>query len=152
MTLSTKSYLRALVFLAGATAVTANAQPGHGYPPPGQAKHDDHYDDRRDNRYDNRHDNRPDWHFRGNERDRFRGYYSNDIRRWQGRRRPNFYAGYAIPRTYRVQPVPPPYYNGLQPPPPGYQYGYYGGYVVAYNPTTRVIADVVDLIGTLANR
>jgi hypothetical protein len=28
----------------------------------------------------------------------------------------------------------------------GYQYGYYGGYVVAYNPATRIVADVLDLV------
>jgi len=93
-----------------------------------------------------------DWRFRGDERDHFRGYYERDVRRWQGRHRPNFYAGYAIPRTYVVQTVPRAYYTGLQPPPPGYQYGYYEGYVVAYNPTTRVIADVVDLVGALSGR
>jgi hypothetical protein len=34
----------------------------------------------------------------------------------------------------------------VPPPPPGYQYGYYDGYVVAYDPTTRIIADVLDLV------
>jgi hypothetical protein len=43
--------------------------------------------------------------------------------------------------------VPVTYYRGVPPPPPGYQYGYYEGYVVAYDPTTRVIGDVMDLVG-----
>lgn len=142
MHVSPKVILRGLALSAALASSAAIAQPGHGYPPPGhggvppgQAKKWD----------------RPDWRFRGDERDRFRGYYANDVRRWErNRRRPRFYAGYAIPRSYRVQPVPPAYYNGLQPPPPGYQYGYYDGYVVAYNPTTRIIADVMDLVGAIA--
>jgi hypothetical protein len=48
---------------------------------------------------------------------------------------------------YRIQPVPVTYYRGAPPPPPGYRYGYYEGYVVAYDPTTRVIGDVLDLVG-----
>jgi hypothetical protein len=57
---------------------------------------------------------------------------------------PSGYAVRYVPRTYWVGAVPPP--------PPGYRYGYAGGYVVAYNPTTRMIADVMDLIGTAATR
>ncbi|MBW8746401.1 MAG: hypothetical protein JF584_02425 [Acidobacteria bacterium] len=147
-----KSLRAALLFAAVATA-SAYAQPGHGQPPPGhggippgQAKKMDRGD------LPPGQAKKMDWRFRGDEREHFRGYYEQDARRWQRRHRPNFYAGYAIPRTYVVQTVPPAYYSGLQPPPPGYRYGYYEGYVVAYNPTTRVIADVVDLVGALSGR
>jgi Ni/Co efflux regulator RcnB len=54
--------------------------------------------------------------------------------------------GQRIPNNYRLQVVPQSYYASVPPPPPGYQYGYYDGYVVAYNPTTRIIADVLDLV------
>jgi hypothetical protein len=47
--------------------------------------------------------------------------------------------------------VPQAYWQNV-PPPPGYQYGYYDGYVVAYNPTTRIIADVMDLVTAAATR
>ena len=142
-----KSLQVALLFAAVATA-SAYAQPGHGQPPPGQAKKWD------GGRIPPGQAKKmgPDWRFRGDERDHFRGYYGKDVRRWEGRRRPNFYSGYVVPRTYVIQTVPPAYYSGLQPPPPGYRYGYYEGYVVAYNPTTRVIADVVDLVGALSGR
>ena len=53
--------------------------------------------------------------------------------------------GQPVPREYVVSAVPPSYFVGAPPPPPGYLYGYYGGFVVAYNPTTRVVADVMDL-------
>ena len=44
-----------------------------------------------------------------------------------------------------------PYYRDMPPPPPGYRFGYYDGYVVAYNPTTQIVADVLDLVGAAIN-
>lgn len=69
--------------------------------------------------------------------------------RWRNRRRPSFVPGYVIPRSYYIQPVPSSYWAGMPPPPPGYMYGYYDGYMVAYDPTTRIIADVMDLVSAL---
>jgi len=108
--------------------------------PPGQAK-----------KYDNRggHD---DWRFQNNDRNRFYSHYRSDADRWRGKRRPVFVRGQAIPPSYRIQAVPQNYWQGAPPPPPGYQYGYYDGYVVAYNPTTRIIADVMDLVTAAATR
>ena len=57
--------------------------------------------------------------------------------------------GRVVPREYVIQAVPESYWVGAPPPPPGYQYGYYGGYVVAYNPTTRIVGDVLDLVGAM---
>lgn len=37
-------------------------------------------------------------------------------------------------------------FNTVPPPPPGFQYAYYDGYIVAYNPHTRMVADVLDLV------
>jgi hypothetical protein len=112
-----------------------NAPPGHGGVPPGQAK-----------KY------RDDYHFQGDDRGRFYAHYRSDADQWRGRRRPVFVTGRAIPREYVVRTVPQSYWVGAPPPPPGYQYGYYGGYVVAYDPTTRVIADVLDLVGAVTSR
>ena len=105
-----------------------NPPPGHGGVPPGQAQ-----------RYNN------DFRFRNEDRDRFYSHYRGDANRWRNRRRPNFAAGQVIPRGYAIRPVPRSYWSGAPAPPPGYQYGYYDGYVVAYNPTSRIIADVLDL-------
>ena len=64
-----------------------------------------------------------------------------------------FVPGQVIERTDVVQPVPRTYWVGVAPPPPqGYQYGYYEGYVVAYDPTTRVVADVLDLVAAATGR
>jgi hypothetical protein len=45
-----------------------------------------------------------------------------------------------------LHPVPPDVYGYLPPPPPGYQMGYYDGYVVVYDPITYFIANLVDLM------
>lgn len=88
-----------------------------------------------------------DFRFQNGDRERFYPHYRSDAGNWKGRKRPEFVRGQPIPRDYVVRPVPQSYWVGAQAPPPGYQYGYYGGYVVAYDPTTRIIADVLDLVG-----
>ena len=112
-----------------------NVPPGHGGVPPGQAK-----------KY------REDYHFQSDDRGRFYAHYRSDADQWRGRRRPVFVTGRAIPREYVVRVVPQSYWVGAPPPPPGYQYGYYGGYVVAYDPATRIIGDVLDLVGAVTSR
>lgn len=141
-----------------------NPPPGHGGVPPGQAKKHGGDDDRgmppgQAKKYGYEDDRGvPPGHggippgqakkiFREQDRANFYAHYRRDADRWQGHRRPVFVPGQVIERTYYVQPVPRTYWVGVAPPPPpGYQYGYYEGYVVAYNPTSRVIADVVDLV------
>jgi hypothetical protein len=92
-------------------------------------------------------------YFRDEDRDHFYAHYRQDADRWRSRRRPVFVPGQYIERQYVVQPVPRAYWVGVAaPPPPGYAYGYYGGYVVAYNPTTRIIADVLDLVVATTSR
>src|SRR5258708_20443394 len=148
-----------------------NPPPGHGGVPPGQAKKYDHDDDHmppgqakkyRDDddhhakyREDDDHHAkryREDYHFRGDDRGRFYAHYRGDADRWRGRRRPVFVTGRVVPREYVFQAVPQTYWVGTPPPPPGYQYGYYEGYVVAYNPTTRILADVLDLFAAATSR
>ena len=140
-----------------------NPPPGHGGVPPGQAKKHGHDDDHmppgQAKKY--REDDMPpgqakkyreDYHFRGDDRGRFYAHYRSDADQWRGRRRPVFVTGRVVPREYVIQAVPQTYWVGAPPPPPGYQYGYYGGYVVAYNPTTRIVADVLDLMAAATSR
>ncbi len=136
-----------------------NPPPGHGGVPPGQAKKHDRDDDhmppgqakkfREDDHvhHEEAKRYREDYHFRGDDRGRFYAHYRSDADQWRYRRRPVFVTGRVVPREYVIQPVPQTYWVSEPPPPPGYQYGYYGGYVVAYNPTTRIVADVLDLVG-----
>jgi hypothetical protein len=134
-----------------------NPPPGHGGVPPGQAKKHGGDDDRgmppgQAKKYGYDDDRRmPPGQakkvFRDQDRANFYARYRRDADRWRGQRRPVFVPGQVIARTYYVQPVPRTYWVGVSPPPPpGYQYGYYEGYVVAYDPTTRVIGDVLDLV------
>ena len=92
-------------------------------------------------------------YFHDQDRGRFYAHYRGDADLWRDRRRPVFVVGQPIARTYAVRVVPRSVWaNVVAPPPPGYQYGYYGGYVVAYNPTTRILADVLDIVGTAQSR
>lgn len=116
--------------------------PGHGGTPPGQVKKDDRgLPPGQAKRY-----------FRDEDRGRFYTQYRQDADRWRGRKRPVFVVGQPMARAYVVRPVPRSLWVNMTPPPPGFQYGYYGGYVVAYNPTTRIISDVLDIVGTAAAR
>lgn len=94
-----------------------------------------------------------DFHFRDQDRQAFQSHYGKDVNKWSKHqdKRPQFSRGQRIPDNYRVQVVPQSYYRSAAPPPPGYRYGYYNGYVVAYNPTTRIIADVLDLVTAAAS-
>lgn len=140
--------------LAAAVAVTSAQDYGHR-----DDHRDDHYDQRGNDRHDNRRDDHngnhgQDFHFRDDDRGRFASHYSSDVRRWQSRPqgRPRFERGQRIPPNYALRPVPRSYYADVPPPPPGYQYGYYDGYVMAYDPTTRIVADVLDLVGAATSR
>jgi Ni/Co efflux regulator RcnB len=124
-------------------------------------RHDDHHDNgnrgnqqgRGNSDHEDRGDHGNDFRFRDQDRGNFQSHYNRDVDRWRRRPqgRPQFVRGQQIPPNYRFQPVPRAYYSNVPPPPMGYQYGYYDGYVVAYNPTTRIIADVLDLV-TAATR
>ncbi len=63
----------------------------------------------------------------------------------------NLRAGERLPNGVRLKSVPTSYYRNLPPPPPGYRFGYYDGYVVAYDPTTQIVADVLDLVNAAVN-
>ena len=111
---------------------------------------DNHHD--RDQSYNRDHDRGRDFHFDDQHRQRFEEHYRRDADHWRDRHdRVRFMRGERIPVGYRIQPVPVTYYRDVPPPPPGYRYGYYEGYVVAYDPTTRVVGDVLDLVGAAMN-
>jgi Ni/Co efflux regulator RcnB len=114
-------------------------------------------DDRdRHNADDRDHHNgdRAEYHFRAEDRDHFSRHYEKDIRRWHDHpdRRNHIRAGERIPNGVHLKSVPSSYYRTLPPPPPGYRFGYYDGYIVAYNPTTQIVADVLDLVNAAVNR
>jgi len=117
-------------------------------------------DDRsgRDQKADDRsrHDEKADYHFRQEDRGQFSSHYKSNIRQMQQHpdKRHHVRAGEQLPNDYRsrLKSVPTSYYRNVPPPPRGYQLGYYDGYVVAYNPTTRIVADVLDLVDAATRR
>jgi len=153
------------VFAFGATAVSSLPlfsrpvpfwQPGrddHGHDDRRDDRHGDHHDDH-DDRHDNgnhygqyKHDR--DYRFRDNDYVELRKHYKGP-RRFKGDR-PRFVRGEYLPVDWRrrVRPVPVVIVRELPPPPPGYQFGYLDGYAVCYDPTTRVIADVLDIVNAV---
>jgi Ni/Co efflux regulator RcnB len=97
---------------------------------------------------------RAEYHFRTEDRDHFRPHYQKDIRQWRDHpdRRHHFRAGERLPAGVHLRAVPSSYYRTLPPPPRGYRFGYYDGYVVAYDPTTQIVADVLDLVDAVVHR
>ena len=91
---------------------------------------------------------RPSYSFRPSDRDRLRRYYAARIRAINRARRLRFMVGgyYPYADIGYLQPIPPDVYGYLPPPPPGYQMGYYDGYVVVYDPVTYFITNLIDLM------
>jgi Ni/Co efflux regulator RcnB len=89
-----------------------------------------------------------DFHFRDQDKQQLQSHYKSDVTRYQAHPegRPQFSRGQRAPSNVHFQPVPSSYRRGMPAPPSGYQYGYSNGYVVAYNPTTRIIGDAIDLV------
>jgi Ni/Co efflux regulator RcnB len=144
MKLQTMTFKFAGLALTAFFAVAANTGVAQG--PQGR---DDHG---RDNRGQSQQNRGNDFRFRDQDRGQFQSHYQKDVNKWRGNPhgRPQFVRGQRIPSNYRFQAVPSSYYRGAPPPPPGYRYGYYDGYVVAYDPTTRIIGDVLDLVTAAA--
>jgi Ni/Co efflux regulator RcnB len=91
------------------------------------------------------------YHFRQEDAPKLREHYKK-IEHVDVAHRPEYVAGGHLPADWhkRLHPVPAAIIRELPPPPPGYVFGYFDGYCVVYNPTTLLIADVIDL-ATLAH-
>ena len=91
------------------------------------------------------------YHFRQEDAPKLRQHYKK-IEHVDVAHRTAFVAGGRLPGDWhgRMRPVPAAVIRELAPPPPGYVFGYIDGYCVVYNPTTLLIADVIDL-ATLAH-
>ena len=135
----------ALVLFSGAALAQDRGRDDRGRPEDQRPRADDR---------DHRDQGRAEYHFRGEDRDHFSPHYQKDIRQWRQHpeRRHHIRAGERLPSGVRLKSVPGSYYRTLPPPPPGYRFGYYDGYVVAYNPTTQIVADVLDLVNAAVNR
>lgn len=91
---------------------------------------------------------RPPYHFRPNDRLWLQRYYHRNLGYINIGNRPRFVIGSFFPWAYvpYLTPLPGPVMGYLPPPPPGYQMGYFDGYVVVYDPVTYFIVNVIDLM------
>jgi hypothetical protein len=91
---------------------------------------------------------RPSYSFRPDNRNYLRRYYQHRLGYINRARRPVFTVGGFFPfgDIGYITPLPPQVYGQLPPPPPGYNMGYFDGYVVVYDPATYFIANVIDLL------
>jgi hypothetical protein len=90
---------------------------------------------------------RPSYGWRPNDRFWLHNYYRRNLGYINLGTRPRFAIGGFFPFAFipYITAAPPAVYGYLPPPPPGYQIGYYEGYVVVYDPVTYFIANVIDL-------
>lgn len=90
----------------------------------------------------------PPYYWRPNDRAYLHRYYSRNLSYINVSRRPVFVVGGFFPFADfgYITPLPAQVYGYLPPPPPGYQMGYYQGYVVVYDPVTGFIVNVIDLL------
>ena len=88
------------------------------------------------------------YQFRPNDWDYLYRYYGRNLGYINRARRPVFTVGGFLPWGYYqyITPLPPNVFGYLPPPPPGYQMGYFNGYVVVYDPRTGFILNVIDLL------
>lgn len=139
--------LGSAVFMSAAVTVGAQDR-GNGPRGRGNAAQNRGNDDRDHQQHGN-----AEYHFRPEHQSQFASHYRKQIRDIQKHpnRRYHISRGEQLPSDYRarLKPVPSSYYRNVPPPPPGYQFGYYDGYVVAYSPTTRIVADVLDLVSAV---
>jgi hypothetical protein len=91
---------------------------------------------------------RPSYSFRRNDWGYLHNYYRRNLGYINVATRPRFVIGGFFPYAYipYITALPPTVYGYLPPPPPGYNMGYYNGYVVVYDPVTYFIANVIDLL------
>lgn len=91
---------------------------------------------------------RPPYHFRPNDYAYLHRHYSRNLIYINRATRPVFVIGGYFPYADigYITPLPPNIYAYLPPPPPGYQMGYYQGYVVVYDPVTYFIVNVINLL------
>lgn len=85
------------------------------------------------------------YHFRAEDRTKLQPHYRaahphpDNAHRWAWHRGVNLPQGW----QGQIEPLPQADIALLAPPPPGYEFGYYNGWAIVYDPNTGVILDAV---------
>lgn len=112
-----------------------------------------HDDDEREKHGGKHGRGRADHHFRPEDARYLRQYYRGPADLPPGLRKKYYRTGKLPPGwEKRLQPFPPVVVQRLPPLPPNCGRGYLDGFAVVYDRRTRVILDVMDLIGAVAGR
>lgn len=128
-----------LGLLAAPAALLANQGRGRGH------GHDDDREDRREGR---------DRYFRAEDAVLLRQYYGGGVENLPPGLRKKYYRTGKLPPGWekRFRPFPPELVQRLPPLPAYCDRGYVDGYAVVYDRRTRVILDVLDIIGAARGR
>ena len=121
------------------------AVPAYSFAVPAQDHSQDHPDQRQDqnNHKAAAHQN---YHFRSQDKGKLQQHYrvahhdhAANAHRWAWHRGVNLPSGW----QGQVEPLPQEDITLLAPPPPGYEFGYYNGWAIVYDPNTGMILDAV---------
>jgi hypothetical protein len=110
-------------------------------------KHGDKHGDKRD---DGRHDR----YFRDQDTAYLRQRYASQQKDLPPGLRKKYYRTGKLPPGWekRFRPFPQEVIVRLPPPPPNCERGYIDGYAVVYDRRTRIITDIIDIIGAATGR
>lgn len=88
------------------------------------------------------------YQFRSQDRSKLRQHFQSQLAQVNRANRPRITAGVTLEPSYQtyIVPVPQEVIVALAPPPPGYVFGYYDGYVFVYDPSTFFVIEVIDLL------
>jgi hypothetical protein len=88
------------------------------------------------------------YQFRQQDRPKLRPHFQSQLAHVDRAHRPHVAAGGYMESNYQTYlvPVPQDVIVYLAPPPPGYVFGYYYGYIIVYDPATLLVLDVIDLL------
>ena len=91
---------------------------------------------------------KPKFEFSATDRKHLRSYYGTRLRTIRRSGRPSLGPGTYFPAELipSIQPVSQEAWGSLPPIPPGFQAGFYRGFVMVYDPVTYWIAGVTDLL------
>jgi hypothetical protein len=90
-------------------------------------------------------DTRPTYHFRSQDKSHLQPHYRAAHPHVAGAPHWAWHRGVNLPQGWQgqIEPLPQADIALLAPPPPGYEFGYFNGWAIVYDPNTGVILDAI---------